>query len=113
MIAAGEATPEQIDASIVHGFGRATCHHGLLSAFSHGRAAKAACGHFLEHFDPAVADAWTRLPSPPITPELTEAMVAGCARLQGERTMEDLATLRDKALVGFLTHYRAVTATTS
>lgn len=112
MIAAGEATPEQIDASIVHGFGPRLAIMGYCLLF-HMAGGEGGMRHFLEHFDPAVADAWTRLPSPPITPELTEAMVAGCARLQGERTMEDLATLRDKALVGFLTHYRAVTATTS
>ena len=112
MIAAGEATPEQIDASIVHGFGPRLAIMGYCLLF-HMAGGEAGMRHFLEHFDPAVADAWTRLPSPPITPELTETMVAGCARLQGERTMEDLATLRDEALVGFLRHYRAVTGTIS
>ncbi len=109
MIAAGEATPEQIDASIVHGFGPRLAIMGYCLLF-HMAGGAGGIRHFLEHFDPAVADAWTRLPSPPITPELTEAMVAGCARLQGERTMEDLAAQRDEALVGFLRHYRAVTS---
>lgn len=112
MIAAGEATPEQIDASIVHGFGPRLAIMGYCLLF-HMAGGEGGMRHFLEHFDPAVADAWTRLPSPPITPELTETLVAGCARLQGGRTMEDLATLRDEALVGFLRHYRAVTGTTS
>ena len=111
MIAAGEATPEQIDASIVHGFGPRLAIMGYCLLF-HMAGGEGGMRHFLEHFDPAVADAWTRLPSPPITPELTETMVAGCARLQGDRTMEDLAALRDEALVGFLRHYRAVTGTT-
>lgn len=111
MIAAGEATPEQIDASIVHGFGPRLAIMGYCLLF-HMAGGEGGMRHFLEHFDPVVADAWTRLPSPPITSELTETMVAGCARLQGDRTMEELATLRDEALVGFLRHYRAVTGTT-
>ena len=111
MITAGEATPEQIDASIVHGFGPRLAIMGYCLLF-HMAGGEGGMRHFLDHFDPVVADAWTRLPSPPITPELTETMVAGCARLQGDRTMEELATLRDEALVGFLRHYRAVTGTT-
>ena len=112
MIAAGEATPEQIDASIIHGFGPRLAIMGYCLLF-HMAGGEGGMRHFLEHFDPVVADAWTRLPSPPITPELTETMVAGCERLQGGRTMEELAELRDEALVGFLRHYRAVTGTTS
>ncbi len=112
MIAAGEATPEQIDASIVHGFGPRLAIMGYCLLF-HMAGGEGGMRHFLEHFDPVVADAWTRLPSPPITPQLTETMVAGCARLQGERTMAELATLRDEALVGFLRHYRKITDTTT
>ncbi len=108
MIAAGEATPEQIDDSIVHGFGPRLAVMGYCLLF-HMAGGEGGMRHFLEHFDPSVADAWTRLPSPPITPELTETMVQGCLRLQGDRSMAELARLRDEALVGFLGHYRTVT----
>ena len=109
MIAAGEATPEQIDDSIIHGFGPRLAIMGYCLLF-HMAGGEGGMRHFLEHFDPSVADAWTRLPSPPITPELTESMVAGCLRLQGDRSIEDLARLRDEALVGYLKHFRKITA---
>ena len=108
MIVAGEATPEQIDDSIIHGFGPRLAIMGYCLLF-HMAGGEGGIRHFLEHFDPSVADAWTRLPSPPVTAELVETMVAGCRRLQGDRSMEDLARLRDEALVGYLKHYRRVT----
>ena len=108
MVDAGEATPEQIDESIVHGFGPRLAIMGYCLLF-HLAGGKGGMRHFFEHFDPGVSDAWTRLPSPPITGELVEKFVAGCERLQGDRSIQDLNRLRDEALVGFLRHFDKVT----
>ncbi|MBC6439819.1 MAG: L-carnitine dehydrogenase [Rhodospirillales bacterium] len=108
MVDACEATPEQIDESIVYGFGPRLAVMGYCLLF-HLAGGEGGMRHFLRHFDPAVSDDWTRLPSPPITDELIETFAAGAERLQGNRTIEELNALRDKALVGFLQHFNAVT----
>ena len=107
MVAAGEATPEQIDESIVYGFGPRTAIMGYCLNY-HLAGGEGGMRHFLEHFDPAVCDAWTRLPSPPITPELIEKMVDGCERLQGGRSNADLQRLRDRMLTCFLKDFDEV-----
>ena len=106
MVAAGEATPEQIDESIVHGFGPRLGIMGTCLVFHLAGGMRA----FLEHFEPKVSDAWTRLPSPPMTEDLIEKMAAGCARLAAGRSMEELRRLRDEALVGFLKHRQRLSA---
>ena len=107
MVAAGEATPEQIDCSIVHGFGPRLAVMGYCLLF-HLAGGEGGIEHFFRHFDPAVSDAWTRLPSPPIGEPLIATFAAGCERLAAGRSREQLERLRDEALVGFLKHYDEV-----
>lgn len=109
MVDADEATPEQIDESIIYGFGPRMAIMGYCLLF-HLAGGEGGMRHFMKHFDPSVSDDWTRLPSPPITDELIEKFAAGADRLQGDRTTEELSTLRDEALVGFLQHFNKVTA---
>lgn len=108
MVDADEATPEQIDESIVYGFGPRMAIMGYCLLF-HLAGGEGGMRHFLKHFDPSVSDDWTRLPSPPISDDLIEKMVAGCERLQGEKSTPELNALRDEALVGFLQHFNKVT----
>ena len=109
MVDAGEATPEQIDESIIYGFGPRLAIMGYCLLF-HLAGGEGGMRHFLKHFDPAISDEWTRLPSPPITDELIEKMAAGCDRLQAGRSLEDLQHQRDDALVGFLKTFKKVTS---
>jgi carnitine 3-dehydrogenase len=107
MVDADEATPEQIDDSIVYGFGPRMAVMGYCLLF-HLAGGEGGMRHFMKHFDPSVSDDWTRLPSPPITDELIEKFAAGADRLQGDRSLADLQKLRDEALVGFLQHFNKV-----
>tara|TARA_B100000676_G_scaffold309290_1_gene372417 strand:- start:722 stop:1681 length:960 start_codon:yes stop_codon:yes gene_type:complete len=107
MVDADEATPEQIDDSIIYGFGPRLAIMGYCLLF-HLAGGQGGMRHFLKHFDPSVSDDWTRLPSPPITDELVEKFAAGAVRLQGDRSVEELQQLRDEALVGFLQHFNKV-----
>ena len=108
MVAADEATPEQIDESIIYGFGPRMAIMGYCLLF-HLAGGEGGMRHFLKHFDPAVSDDWTRLPSPPITDDLIEKMASGSERLQAGRPLSELQRLRDDALVGFLQHFKKVT----
>ena len=108
MVDADEATPEQIDESIVYGFGPRLAIMGYCLLF-HLAGGEGGMRHFLKHFDPAVSDEWTRLPSPPISDALIEKMAAGCDRLQAGRPLGELQRLRDDALVGFLKTFDKVT----
>jgi carnitine 3-dehydrogenase len=108
MVDADEATPEQIDESIIYGFGPRLAIMGYCLLF-HLAGGEGGMRHFLKHFDPEVSDEWTRLPSPPITDDLIEKMTAGCERLQAGRSLGDLQHLRDDALVGFLKTFNKVT----
>ena len=103
MVAAGEATPEQIDESIVHGFGPRLAVMGYCLLF-HLAGGEGGIRHFFRHFDPDVSDAWTRLPSPPISDDLVETFARGCERLRAGRPIPELNRLRDEALVGVLRH---------
>jgi carnitine 3-dehydrogenase len=108
MVDADEATPEQIDESIIYGFGPRLAIMGYCLLF-HLAGGEGGMRHFLKHFDPAVSDEWTRLPSPAISDDLIEKMAAGCDRLQAGRPLGDLQRLRDDALVGFLKTFDKVT----
>ena len=108
MVDADEATPEQIDESIIYGFGPRLAIMGYCLLF-HLAGGQGGMRHFLKHFDPSVSDDWTRLPSPAISDSLIEKMAAGCERLQDGESQEDLMRLRDDALVGFLQHFNKVT----
>jgi carnitine 3-dehydrogenase len=86
MVAAGEATVEEIDASI-------TFH---LAGGSGGMA------HMLDHFGAALEEPWTRLQAPPLTPELRDRMIEGCLREADGRSVTDLERLRDGFLAELL-----------
>jgi carnitine 3-dehydrogenase len=59
-------------------------------------------GHMLDHFGPALEQPWTRLQAPPLTQELRDRMVEGCAAEAAGRGVADLVRERDAALVAIL-----------
>ena len=79
MVANGEATVEQIDASITEGPGLRWAFHGPMLTF-HLAGGPGGMAHMLDHFGPSLLSPWTRLAAPELTPELRDTVVA---RLRG------------------------------
>ena len=82
MVANGEATVEQIDASITEGPGLRWAFHGPMLTF-HLAGGPGGMAHMLDHFGPSLLSPWTRLAAPDLTPELRDGVVRGCAEEAG------------------------------
>ena len=79
MVAAGEATVEEIDASIAWGPGLRWAQMGPCLTF-HLAGGSGGIAHMLDHFGAALLEPWTRLEAPALTPQLRERLVDGCLR---------------------------------
>ena len=101
MVANGEATPAQIDASITDGPGLRWAFHGPMLTF-HLAGGPGGMAHMRDHFGPSLLSPGTRLDAPELTPELRDAVVAGTEEEAGERTIADLVRERDRRLVDVL-----------
>ncbi|MEJ8280082.1 3-hydroxyacyl-CoA dehydrogenase NAD-binding domain-containing protein [Pseudonocardia spirodelae] len=98
MVAAGEATPEEIDRSITDGPGLRWPVHGPCLTF-HLAGGEGGMAHMLDHFGPSLKAPWTRLDAPELTPGLRDDMVAGAGRSAGGRPMAELVAERDRAVI--------------
>ncbi|MEU7861387.1 3-hydroxyacyl-CoA dehydrogenase NAD-binding domain-containing protein [Nonomuraea sp. NPDC049141] len=101
MVAAGEATVDQLDASIAYGPGLRWALMGPCLTF-HLAGGPGGMSHMLDHFGPALLEPWTRLQAPPLTPSLRDQMVSGCAAEAAGRSIEQLERERDDFLVDLL-----------
>jgi carnitine 3-dehydrogenase len=101
MVANGEATVAEIDASITGGPGLRWAFHGPMLTF-HLAGGPGGMAHMLDHFGPSLRAPWTRLAAPELTPALRDAVVAGCLAEAGGRTVADLVRERDRRLVDLL-----------
>ncbi|HET8603365.1 MAG TPA: 3-hydroxyacyl-CoA dehydrogenase NAD-binding domain-containing protein [Marmoricola sp.] len=101
MVAAGEATVEQIDQSITDGPGLRWPIHGPCLTF-HLAGGQGGMAHMLDHFGPSLESPWTRLVAAELTPELRDAMVAGCEREADSRSIDDLVAERDRGVIAVL-----------
>ncbi len=101
MVAAGEATVEEIDESIAYGPGLRWALMGPCLTF-HLAGGSAGMAHMLDHFGAALQEPWTRLQAPPLTPELRELMVDGCVREARGRSIAELERRRDEFLANLL-----------
>lgn len=101
MVANGEATVEQIDASITEGPGLRWAFQGPMLTF-HLAGGPGGMAHMLDHFGPSLLEPWTRLAAPELTPDLRDAVVAGCVQEADGRTVADLVRERDRHLVELL-----------
>ncbi len=101
MVAAGEATVEEIDASIAFGPGLRWALMGPLLTF-HLAGGGGGMAHMLDHFGAALEAPWTRLQAPPLTQELRDAMIEGCAREADGRSIAELERVRDEFLADLL-----------
>ncbi|MDL5158521.1 3-hydroxyacyl-CoA dehydrogenase NAD-binding domain-containing protein [Actinomycetospora termitidis] len=95
MVANGDATVEQIDASITEGPGLRWPVHGPCRTF-HLAGGEGGMAHMLDHFGPSLQAPWTRLEAPELTPELRDAMVDGTAT---DRSFAELVAERDRAVI--------------
>jgi carnitine 3-dehydrogenase len=101
MVAAGEATVEEIDESIVYGPGLRWALMGPCLTF-HLAGGAQGMAHMLDHFGAALLEPWTRLTAPPLTPRLRQRMIDGCEREAAGRSVADLERLRDDFLAELL-----------
>lgn len=101
MVAAGEATVEEIDASIAFGPGLRWALMGPCLTF-HLAGGSGGMAHMLDHFGAALLEPWTRLEAPALTASLREAMIEGCLREADGRSVAELERLRDGFLAELL-----------
>jgi carnitine 3-dehydrogenase len=101
MVAAGEATVEQIDLSITDGPGLRWPIHGPMLTF-HLAGGQGGMAHMLDHFGPSLLSPWTRLVAAELTPELRDAVVDGCEREADGRSIDDLVAERDQGVIAVL-----------
>jgi carnitine 3-dehydrogenase len=101
MVAAGEATVEEIDESIAYGPGLRWAQMGPCLTF-HLAGGSAGMAHMLDHFGAALLEPWTRLEAPPLTGQLRERMVSGCLREANGRSVAELERTRDEFLAELL-----------
>lgn len=98
MVENGEATVEQIDASITEGPGLRWPLQGPMLTF-HLAGGPGGMAHMLDHFGPSLKSPWTRLEAPELTSELRDAVVAGCDEEVDGRTFDELIAQRDQAII--------------
>ena len=101
MVANGEATVEQIDASITEGPGLRWALMGPCLTF-HLAGGEGGMAHMLDHFGPSLKSPWTRLEAPELTGALRDQMVDGCADAAAGRTVADLVAERDRGLIAVM-----------
>jgi carnitine 3-dehydrogenase len=101
MVAAGEATVEEIDEAIAYGPGLRWAQMGPCLTF-HLAGGANGMAHMLDHFGAALLEPWTRLAAPPLTPQLRQRMIEGCKREAAGRSVADLEGLRDAFLADLL-----------
>src|SRR6266702_3783553 len=101
MLAAGDATVEEIDASIAYGPGLRWAQMGPCLTF-HLAGGSGGMAHMLDHFGAALLEPWTRLEAPALTPQLRDRMVEGCLQEANGRSIAELERRRDEFLAELL-----------
>jgi len=101
MVANGEATPQQIDAALMHGPAPRMAAQGQCMAF-HVACGAGGMAANLDQFGPALQLPWTRLAAPELTAELRARMVDGCAEMAQGRDFKQLAAERDRKIAAVL-----------
>ena len=84
MVAADEATPEQIDTALINGPAPRMAVQGQCMAF-HVACGAGGMATNLDQFGPALELPWTRLKAPKLTKDLRNKMVKSCTPCQKER----------------------------
>jgi len=101
MVAAGEATVDQIDLSITHGPGLRWPIHGPMLTF-HLAGGQGGMARMLDHFGPSLKSPWTRLEAAELTSALRDAVVAGVNDEVADRSIDELIAERDAGIIAIL-----------
>ncbi|MVO87158.1 MULTISPECIES: 3-hydroxyacyl-CoA dehydrogenase NAD-binding domain-containing protein [Streptomyces] len=101
MVANGEATVAEIDASITEGPGLRWAFMGPMLTFALA-GGEGGMAHMLDHFGPSLKSPWTRLEAPELDRELYDAVVGGCEEAAAGRTIADLVAERDRGVIDVL-----------
>ncbi|MFC8624998.1 3-hydroxyacyl-CoA dehydrogenase NAD-binding domain-containing protein [Streptomyces anulatus] len=101
MVANGEATVAEIDASITDGPGLRWAVMGPMLTFALA-GGEGGMAHMLDHFGPSLKSPWTRLDAPELDRALYEAVVAGCEAAADGRSIADLVAERDRGVIDVL-----------
>ncbi|KOG54147.1 3-hydroxybutyryl-CoA dehydrogenase [Streptomyces griseoflavus] len=101
MVANGEATVEDIDASVTEGPGLRWAFMGPILTFALA-GGEGGMAHMLDHFGPSLKSPWTRLEAPELDRALRDAMVDGCERAADGRTYAQLVAERDQGVIDVL-----------
>lgn len=109
MVAAGDASVEQIDLAMTAGPGLRWAFMGPCLTF-HLAGGEGGMAHMLDHFGPSLEAPWTRLPAPELTNELRQLLVEGTRREAAGRDAVELVRERDRCLIGVLQALAAVRA---
>ncbi|WP_030560813.1 3-hydroxyacyl-CoA dehydrogenase NAD-binding domain-containing protein [Streptomyces aureocirculatus] len=101
MVANGEATVREIDASITEGPGLRWAFMGPMLTFALA-GGEGGMAHMLDHFGPSLKSPWTRLEAPELDKKLYDAVVGGCEEAADGRTIADLVAERDQGVIDVL-----------
>ncbi|MBK0372363.1 L-carnitine dehydrogenase [Streptomyces sp. RB110-1] len=101
MVANGEATVAEIDASITEGPGLRWAVMGPMLTFALA-GGEGGMAHMLDHFGPSLKSPWTRLEAPELDRALYEAVVGGCEEAADGRGIADLIAERDRGVIDVL-----------
>lgn len=101
MVAADEATVEQIDQAITDGPGLRWPIYGPMMTFHIG-GGQGGMAHYIDHFGATLEEPYSRLVAPELTSELRDAVVDGCEREAGARSIDDLVAERDRGVIALL-----------
>lgn len=101
MVAADEASVEQIDQAITDGPGLRWPIVGPMMTLHLG-GGQGGMAQYLDNFGETLRSPFTRLEAPELTPALRDAVVEGCEREAAGRSMDELVAERDRNVVAVL-----------
>jgi carnitine 3-dehydrogenase len=101
LVAEGVATTAELDEAISYGPGLRWAAMGTNLTY-HLAGGDGGMAQMLAQFGPALAWPWARFAAPPLTLELTAALVDGTAEQAAGRSVDELTRLRDDALVSVM-----------
>ena len=100
-VASGQADVADVDAVITQALGPRWALTGPFATFNLGGGA-GGLRHFIEHLGPAFEALWDDAHRPQVTAALTETLIAQTSRAQGDRSVAQIASARDVALIDIL-----------
>lgn len=108
LVEQGVASVADIDAAVASGPGLRWAIFGPHLLYHLG-GGPGGIAHYLEHLGPSQERRWAELGNPKLSPELREVIIAGVREEAAGRSVEELETARDRALLAVLAALRQTT----